>query len=415
VLKEVAEVSVFTSRPVLRWLVPATVAAAVIGGGAAVRALQAAAAPTPPPRSAAELLADIGSARLDAMSGTVVETADLGLPNLPMLSGLPGGDLTALLSGTHTVRLWYSGPDSARIALLSTLGEYDLITNGHDLWTWSSSANTATHRTLSSAPGKQLTSPHPSLPGLASLTPQQLAAAALKAVDPSTLVTTGGPTTVAGRTAYELVLAPRDAASLIAQVRIAIDAEHHVPLRLQVLAHGSTKPSLEVAFTQISFTRPGNEHFQFTPPPGAVVTEAKTDPAGSGTDAGKVGTDAGRVPGGKGPISGDQGRGGDGYAVLGSGWTTVVVARVPVPSGGSSTPDGGSDPLGGLTRILDRLPTVHGSWGSGHVLTGTLFSLLVTDDGRVFLGPVTADRLYQAAADPAAVLPSGSTGEKSGK
>src|SRR5262245_59664390 len=126
-----------TSRPALRWLVPLAAAAAVIGGGAAIGALTAAADPSLPERSAAQLLVDLQTARLDGLSGTVFERADLGLPPLTGL-GPPGGqnsvnggsaDLASLASGTHTLRVWYSGPMKARVALLGTLGESDVITN----------------------------------------------------------------------------------------------------------------------------------------------------------------------------------------------------------------------------------------------------------------------------------------------
>jgi len=53
---------------------------------------------------------------------------------------------------------------------------------------------------------------------------------------------------------------------------------------------------------------------------------------------------------------------------------------------------------------LNNLPAVRGSWGSGHLLTGKLFSVLLTDDGRVVIGAVAPDRLYQALSDPKAKL-----------
>ena len=63
-------------------------------------------------------------------------------------------------------------------------------------------------------------------------TPQQAADAALAAIDPTTNVTSDDTTTVAGRAAYELVLTPKDDRSLVGEVRIAIDGEQHIPLRV---------------------------------------------------------------------------------------------------------------------------------------------------------------------------------------
>src|SRR5687767_7867769 len=191
--------STLTSRPALRWLVPGVAVAAVIGGGAAARTLAANAEPSLPARSAAQLLVDLQTARLDGLSGTVVQRADLGLPALPAIGGQGSPDLTALLSGKHTLRVWYSGPDKARIALLGTTGETDMIRNGRDVWYWDSRTKTARHGTVDAdAP----TTPRPNAPQ----SPQEAANLALALINPSTEVTTGSNARVAGRAAYELVL-----------------------------------------------------------------------------------------------------------------------------------------------------------------------------------------------------------------
>jgi len=58
-------VSVFRSRPALRWLVPSAAAVIVIGGGAAAGTIVASADPSLPDRSAAQLLVDIQNAKVD--------------------------------------------------------------------------------------------------------------------------------------------------------------------------------------------------------------------------------------------------------------------------------------------------------------------------------------------------------------
>jgi outer membrane lipoprotein-sorting protein len=398
--------SIFTSRPALRWLVPAAVTAAVLGGGAAVRTLSAVAEPSLPERSAAQLLVDLQTARLDGLSGTVVQRADLGLPALPGMGGQGSAELSSLVSGSHTLRVWYAGPDRARVALLGTLGESDVVRDGRDVWTWSSRTNTATHRTL--PPGEAGTQRPDRVPDAAALprTPQEAADAALAAIDPSTKVSTGGSARVAGRAAYELVLQPRDTGSLVGQVRLAIDADQHVPLRVQVYPRGYDAAAFEVAFTQVSFARPDAAQFRFTPPPGAKVTEEQPgQPAGGRTG------DAG-APGSAGPAGTADRQ----VAVIGTGWTSVLVARLPQGAltgtngangaNGSASGDTG-DRRGGAGFTLDALPAASGTWGSGHLLSGRLFSVLVTDDGRVLVGAVSPQRLFQAAADPAAALKAG--------
>ncbi len=351
--------SVFRSRPALRWLVPVAAAALIVGGGAA-GALVANADPTLPPRTAAQLLTDLQTARVDGLSGTVVQRADLGLPALPGL-GDGGTDLTRLVSGTNTLRVWYAGPERARVALLSDLGETDVVRNGADVWIWRSRDNSATHFTAP-VDGTGRTRATPT--GLPS-TPQEAADAALAAIDPSTAVTTSGAAKVAGRNAYELVLAPRDTGSLIGQVRLAVDAEHRVPLRAEVYAKGAAEPAFRVAFEQVTFDTPDAQQFRFNPPPGTVTTEA----GAAGTpDAGGRTEPAGARP-----------------TVIGSGWTSVVVAMAP----------GAADGLGDVTGDL---PRVSGGWGSGRLLTGKLFTVLLIDDGRVVAGAVGPEKLYEAAA-----------------
>src|SRR3982751_5379044 len=84
--REVDIVSVFRSSPALRWLVPTAAAVVVIGGGAAAGTIVASADPALPERSAAQLLVDLQNAKVDGLSGTIVQSADLGLPKIAGLT-----------------------------------------------------------------------------------------------------------------------------------------------------------------------------------------------------------------------------------------------------------------------------------------------------------------------------------------
>jgi outer membrane lipoprotein-sorting protein len=382
--REVDIVSVFRSRPALRWLVPAAAAFVVIGGGAAAGTVLASADPALPERSAAQLLVDVQTARPAGLSGTVVETADLGLPSLPGLTGGQGNaDLTKLVAGSNTARVWYAGQDKVRLALLGTLGETDVIRNGSDVWLWRSADNTATHKTLTEhADGAK---PAPLASGVPS-TPQEAADAALAAIDPTTTVTTTGSAKVAGRDAYELVLAPKDSASLVGQVRLAIDAQQHIPLRVDVYAKGANNPAVRVAFQQISFTVPDAEQFKFNPPAGAKVTTEK--PSAEKPSAGQP-SDIAKDPSTAPPAAAK----GSGPTVVGKGWTSVLVAKVP---SGADAKGAGTEAQT-LAGVVNSLPKVSGSWGSGHLLKSSLFSALLTDDGRLLVGAVAPETLYAAA------------------
>jgi len=379
--------SIFSTHPALRWAVPGVAVVAVVGGAGAAGVISAQADSPLPPRTAAQLLVDVQNARLDGLSGTVVQRADLGVPALGAIagsgsgSGASGGgssaggsgssDLTSLVSGTHTLRLWYAGPDRTRVALLGSSGESDVIRNGKDVWLWSSQDKSATHTSLPAEEARhQAASPAPGTAGMPS-SPQEAADLALKAITPSTTVTTSGTATVAGRSAYELVLTPKDPASLVASVRLAIDSQKHVPLRAQVFAEGSSEPAFEVAFTSVDFGRPDAAQFAFNPPEGTKVTE-RTLPSHQDK---KPGQDPADKP-----------------TIVGTGWGTVAVATMPKQAAGSGTEDEQ------VTAMLDLLPKVSGTWGQGHLLKGKLFSAVLTDDGRVAVGAVTPQTLYAALA-----------------
>ena len=391
--------SIFEKTPALRWAVPAVAAVALVGGGSAISGIHASADAGLPGRSAAQLLVDVQQARLDGLSGTVVQKSDLGLPSLPVASdsgGTASSDLTSLMSGTHTMRVWFAGPDKARMALLGTLGESDVIRNGADVWVWASQSKTAKHYVMPSHDVASRSQAPSGMPGATDLptSPQDAAEKALAAISPSTEVTTSGTATVAGRSAYELVLKPKEATSLVAKVRVAIDGTNHVPLRVQVFAKSVSDPVFEVAFSAVDFVRPDAAQFTFTPPPGTTVTEGTTPTAGETATGPKTNTGA------------PQARSADRPKVIGEGWGSVVVVTMPVPDVGTSGSTGSSPSTGAtadkniaqLMKVVTLLPKVSGSWGSGHLMAGTVFSALLTDDGRLVVGAVTPEGLYAALA-----------------
>jgi hypothetical protein len=134
----------------LRWL-PAIVAPVLIAAGVFAIPAIADAASAPPARSAAEVLALVAKSANAHYSGTVVQTSDLGLPELPTVG--PGSDssdsaILDLLSASHTARVFVDGKDRQRLQVLDRLAERDVIHNGRDLWTYDSKRNAATHLTV---------------------------------------------------------------------------------------------------------------------------------------------------------------------------------------------------------------------------------------------------------------------------
>ncbi len=373
------------------------------------------------PRTAAELLADLQRARLDQLSGTVVQTADLGLPQLPgmggsgEMGGASGAELSSVVSGSHTWKVWYGGEDRQRLALIGTLGESDVIRNGKDVWIWSSRAQTATHlvRDTTKPSSAPMFTNGPTGTGLPA-TPEEAARAALAAIDPTTKAEVGPAVVVAGRTAYELVLTPKDSATLVAQVRLAVDGERRLPLRVQVFSTKQANPAVEVGFTAIDFSAPEARQFEFTPPPGTTVTEA-SDGDGPGRPHATASPTRPTGSSGPGAATGDRT-----MRTVGTGWSRIVVAALPAglletdassgggaggakPSAGPGTSgtSGAGGAAGQVQSLLAALPKVSGAWGSGRVLEGTLFSVVLTDDGRIALGAVAPEALYAALAAPA--------------
>lgn len=349
-----------------RWAAPLG-AVAVIAAGSIGASVAAQADPGLPPRTAEQLVTDVLTAHVDGFSGTVQSTASLGLPDLSVLGGKSDQTdfVTSLLTGSHSYRVWAAGDDKARVSIPDGADETDLITNGRTHWVWSSADQTATRYTepeqkASRTPSKQQTSKQQ--------TPQQLAQGLLKQVGTYSTVSTSSASTVAGHSAYELVVTPKQAGTKIAKIEIAVDGTTHVPLRLQVFAKGAAKASLELGFTSVSFAVPAASTFTFTPPPGAKVVEH--------TAGHQTARDHSAKP---------DHKAGPGVEHHGTGWVQVAVADM-----GSSTPTGSA------AQVLNSLPVVHGSWGTGHLLDGTLFSAVITSDGRLAAGAVTPDLLYAA-------------------
>ncbi len=347
-----------------RWLVPAGAVGAVALLTSGV--LSADAKTNLPPQTAAQLLAAVGNAKLAGFSGTVVEKASLGLPELPSLTGADSATgLAGLLTGSHTIRLWYGGETRQRMALLNSLGEQDVFRNGRDLWQWDSETRTASHALL---PGDAAGAGSAQLQ---TMTPDQAARRALAMIDPSTTVTTDRSAVVAGRAAYVLVLVPKDGRSRVGSVRISVDGKTKVPLGVQVLARGSDRAAIDISFTRFHDSMPSDDNFSWKPP-----SDVKARQAGAEVPASPRGALAAK----------------SGVQVIGTGWSSIAkLAGVPA--------------LSSLTRgneqaatLLASLPAVHGSWGSGRLFQSALATALITDDGRAFVGAVDPELLYQAAA-----------------
>ncbi|MFG1695363.1 outer membrane lipoprotein carrier protein LolA [Nonomuraea sp. NPDC049309] len=378
----------------MRWGVPAAAAAviaAAIGAGPVIAAVSG--EPALPERSAEQLLADAVAATgkeggIPPMSGTVQQTASLGLPALP--ASATGSSPLSLLSGSHEVKVWYGADDKLRVAMPTQLNETNLILNGGQAWYWDSATNTATRLTIKGG-GRER--PETPVPQPTDFTPQQVAEHVLAQAGEHTAVRVINTAEVAGRPVYQLVLSPKVESSLVQEVRIALDGETYVPLQVQIYAKGSAEPAYQVGFTQVTFTPPAEENFTFTPPAGAKVEEQQ------------IGFDQAREEHAE--HAKDVA---DTAKVVGEGWARVAVLPVDTEQlaaeqareGGSGERgphgfDGGGDPQAVLDSVMKSATPVSGPWGSGRLITTKLVTALLTDDGRLLVGAVTPEEITRVA------------------
>jgi outer membrane lipoprotein-sorting protein len=383
------------ARSSRRWrlLTPFAIAG-IFGLVAWVPTLSAAAAPPSLPAiSAHDLLVKVQQAHVPGLSGVVQWSANLGLPDLGALGLSTGGsgfDPTSLLSGTHQIEVWDNGTDQQRLALPRTLGEFDIVHNGSQVWSYDSDTDQVTrwvapaqsgHAGSSrSASGSDSADQKAAAPaGGAPLTPDQVATRILSTLSPSTAVTVSQPVDVAHHPAYVLTLAPAPgsagaATSTISRVTLAVDAANGLPLRVQVFAKGLKSPALSLGYTQVSFHAVGASEFRAPTGTSQVTKTAQVPAVGSRAD--RTGSPDRRV------------------STFGASWAGVVKAD--------------QVDLGVDSRALDAATTpVQTAAGPARLLQTNVINVLILPGGGIGSGSATvvAGFVTPAALEAAASHP----------
>lgn len=390
------------------WIAPIAVAGVVAVGLLAQPLLASGEGSDLPYLTAEELVAQVMEAEPQAMSGTVVHTARLGLPDL-LFTEATGADPMSLLGGSSTLRVWTDGAERARVSLLGTMSEYSVVADGTDVWTYSSSDDEVVRYSVSDADRARLEAMSEearaeALAEKAELpTPQEAAAEVLAGVEEHSTVRVDSQVSVAGRDAYQLVITPDTDATLVDHVVLAVDGETMTPLRVQTWStQDETAPALEVSFTDVDFSAPAESVFQFSTPAGATQRDVVVPLPEEGTE----------MP----AHDGDHQQ----PTVTGTGWESVVeltgvdvaklIAQDPGAISGMPVPSTGSDEAG---ELIEEFKPEHGPGmdldaaalyeqlttevPEGRLLSSTLLSVLVTDDGRVLVGAVPAETLRAMA------------------
>ncbi|MBX7444012.1 MULTISPECIES: hypothetical protein [unclassified Arthrobacter] len=361
----------------------------MIAAGVLAGSIPASAGDPLPAKTPAQVLELLASHQVQSFSGTVEQSSELGLPELPA-AGKPTGPASAggaasvieLLSGDHTARIYVDGKDNARLQVVDQLAERDVIHHGNDVWFYSSKDNSAAHLALPAHAG-DTARPDDGRGMHAMPTPGELARKLLAKVEPTTAVTVGPDVAVAGRAAYNLVLEPRTDATLVGRVAVAVDGKSGMPLSVQVTARGADKPAFRSGFTSLSLDAPDPSLFTFAPPPGSTVKEIqvpdKSHLPASFHEPGMAIT----------PEQFFAQMAANGHpSVTGKSWDAVVGLPAQASSG-SPAETLLRDPL--LSQAAVVVP-------GGHLLSTALLNVLIMDDGRIFAGMVPPERLQAVAA-----------------
>ena len=407
-----------------RWA-PAALVATVITAGTIALPIQANAVDLPDLTPQQVMLLMEGE--VQGFSGTIVKTSELGLPPLQMSSmmdeetikrmeeKLPEGfeefvpslieqnaitQAVELISGTHKIRV-YASAEGARVQVLDTMSQRDVVINKDEFWFYDSRKATAITGAIIPMDQAELdaaqTEAESKLQEYAAQiqldisNPEAVANYLMDQIGESTTVSVGKDHRVAGRTAYQLIAQPNSTNSLVESVIVSVDSETGMALDVKVYSKEQEAPALHVGFESISFEVPDASMFSFTPPAGTTV-ETLEVPAEAEAELERLKAEADSselTQQRKDELMaeleakyGNQPR----PELIGSDWESVIyLSAIPAEV-----------PMELLENELfaDLMTTVAG----GKVFSTPILNVLITDSGKVYAGAVTIAFLQEVAA-----------------
>ena len=381
-----------------RW-VPSIAVPAVIAAGVIAVPLQANAIDLPD-LTPQEVMVLMQQANVTEFSGTIVKQSELGLPALEFSSMVSEDSIeqmeekmpeefadfvpaviesnvltqaVELISGSHTVRVFVSGPDKLRAQILDPMSERDLIVNGSEFWVYDAQMATALNGTIEVEPdpAKQAEAEQKVLEYAESIaldlaSPEAIADYLVSMVDETSQIEVGKDHSVAGRSAYQLIVSPDSANSLIDNAAISVDYETGMPLRVELFSTTQDVAAMSVGFSSISFGAVDQALFDFTPPAGTTVETFDADQL--------MGYEKPEFPESDYEAPAEP-------EVIGSDWDSVIHL--------DKLPESIPQDLMANELFADMLTVVPG----GKVFSTPLMNVLLTDSGEVFAGAVTIDYL----------------------
>lgn len=234
--------SVVSSTARLRWAAVAVGVAALIGVPRGVTAVLDARASSTQPVPVGVLVERARASASVPYTGRAQSRGSLGLPDLPRL-----GDVAARLGGTTDTRVWWAGPASWRVSVLTATGEEGTYADGGPIAQWDFESSRLTEYTGSASVR---------LPRADDLLPPAVGRRFLGGVGPGDRVTElPGVRRVAGQTALGLRLVPGDRRSAIGHVDVWVRPADGLPVAFEAVdATGAT--ALDSRFTELSLTGP---------------------------------------------------------------------------------------------------------------------------------------------------------------
>lgn len=311
--------------------------------------------PALPPVSAQALVESVlNTDAIPALAGSVAVENNLGLP----IPGVPrsGGDGDA-------IQVWSDGTGKGRLAVAGGQSETTIVDDGSTVWVWNSE-----NRSVTKVPHQDGVAEKPMEGKFAD--PAAAAKELVTAMQQDSTVSVDGTARVADRPVYQLVLAPKPTErTLLREIRVSVDSELRIPLQLEVLANGQSDPAVKVGFTEFSSGAQDPELFRFTPPAGATVTEKDVPEEVHGKSV-------------------DDWLSQADLKTVGRGWDIVATGKVPAEAlRGAEDMAGrsGQDVFGMLGTFGKE---VHGDFGTGYVISVSVGTAVITEDGKVAIGAV---------------------------
>jgi outer membrane lipoprotein-sorting protein len=379
----------------------------VIAVGAIAVPLQANAIDLPD-LSPQQVMVLMQGADVTEFSGTIVKSSNLGLPTLEFSSMMSEDSIAQmeekmpaemadfvpsviesntltqaieLISGSHTIRVYVSGQDKLRAQILDPMSQRDLIVNGNEFWVYDAKMATALTGTIDieADPAKQAEAEQKVLDYADSIaldlsSPEAIADYLVSMVDETSQIEVGKDHSVAGRSAYQLIISPDSPNSLVASAAVSVDSETGMPLKVEIFSTTQVEAAMTVGFENISFGSVDQGLFSFTPPAGTSVETFDADELMATLDGSEK--PEGYVSDYEVPAEPE---------VLGSDWDSVVhLAALPADI---------PQDLMATELFADMLTQVPG----GKVFSTPLVNVLLTDSGEVYMGAVTIDYLLSLA------------------